>query len=307
MWKSYRSHEKHTHRVHRGEQEVESHWSSVTERHEQKTRHHAEEDTVAEKLQYSLKEKKASTANVQTQNFPERLLHKNSHKNLLNVDVRQMNAALGDEGSKLEHAHELAGCSGLFLLVRVNTYQPGAGKAGVLQKRPQNRWLLQRARVRACVPLSWAQGSIKIPTTKLERWLGISLACLREHSATTPSRCGGRAGVEPEPVGAASWSAEVNQIRWRSGVRGQGADRLVQTGINIFIYIIYLFKVIAIQHKHTFAPQIMYFNRNNSYQDHTCFRRFLFISVPAVAVVVAAAVAEFVIYNSCLYHLYSNL
>lgn len=44
-----------------------------------------------------------------------------------------------------------------------------------------------------------------------------------------------------------------------SGVPGSGVpgwEGLVQTGINIFVYIIYLFKVITIQHKGTFSPQI---------------------------------------------------
>lgn len=48
-----------------------------------------------------------------------------------------------------------------------------------------------------------------------------------------------------------------------SGVRGQVRGReLGPNIINTFIYIIYLFKVITIQHKRTFSPQIRYFNRN---------------------------------------------
>lgn len=40
------------------------------------------------------------------------------------------------------------------------------------------------------------------------------------------------------------------------------------------LYYIYLFKVISIQHKHTFSPHIMYFNMNNSYQHHHLIQKF---------------------------------
>lgn len=81
MWKNGQilSENTHTHthsHTCTGKQEVESHWSSVTVQHEQKTRHHAEEDTNA-KNSFTFLNKRNKTKprkkKQKHQSFPERL------------------------------------------------------------------------------------------------------------------------------------------------------------------------------------------------------------------------------------------
>lgn len=167
-------------------------------------------------------------------------------------------------------------CSGWYLNVETNVYHPSAGKANALCAFCQDGGLLGAEEAfrgmflqRWCLPAELRYHN--------RRSIGI-----HTHEAGTLTRDQPEAG--PESIPSLS-----EQLHGRLKVMGSVADHLPQTGINIFIYIIYLFKVIAIQHKHTFSPQITYFNRNNSDQDHACSRRFPFTSVPTVAA------AEFVI------------
>lgn len=85
-----------------------------------------------------------------------------------------------------------------------------------------------------------------------------------------------------DTVWTASWLADVNIVCWSLGgayrgsgmyIRGRGRSLGSIGNMNkqFSLYYIYLFKVISIQHKHTFSPQIMYFNMNNSYQHHHLF------------------------------------
>lgn len=74
------------------------------------------------------------------------------------------------------------------------------------------------------------------------------------------------------------WSANW----WGRGIprgRGRSLGSIGNMKKQFSLYYIYLFKVISIQHKHTFSPHIMYFNMNNSYQHHHLIQKFLFVSV----------------------------